>query len=811
MPSIERGRGFGSVLVRLLGVVIALIGLTLTIGGGQLIMLGGSPYYLIVGLLMILSGGLLALLRATGAWLYILIFIGTVLWALWEVGLNGWALVPRVIAPLVLLILVVLSFPALKREGGGGKLALTGLGLIVVLGLISGVVVAQANKAQVQSPVPAAGQGGIGDPALIKTGADWPAYGGADSAQRYSPLTQINKDNVKGLKRAWTFRTGDLPGERWGAETTPLKIADTLYLCSARNRLFALDAVTGKQKWTYDPKVADDQIPYTAACRGVAYYATPNVDAAQPCATRIIEGTLDGRLVAVDARTGAPCAGFGANGAVSIKTGMGNPYPGMVSITSAPVIVRGVVVTGHQVLDGQKRWNASGVIQGFDAVTGQLRFAWDMMRPDITTLPPAGQTYTPGTPNMWTTATADEALGLVFLPMGNSAADYYSGLRRPAENEYSTSLVALDVTTGKPRWHFQTVRKDVWDYDLGSQATLVDMPGGVPAVILPSKQGDLYILDRRTGQPLHKVEERRVPQGGVEPSQRSPTQPFSLFHTLRKPDLTERDMWGMSPIDQMFCRIQFRQAAYEGYFTPPTADRHYIQYPGYNGGSDWGGVAVDPARGVIVANYNDMPNHNRLVPRAEADRLGWFSRDDPRYIEREKAAANRGGNLSKSKAEGAGDPQAGVPYAIDVNAGWRVKATGLLCKQPPYGGLRIIDLKTGRTLWDRPFGTARKNGPFGIPSMLPVEIGTPNNGGSAVTAGGLIFIAAATDDLIRAIDIETGKTVWSDVLPAGGQANPMIYEQNGRQYLVIVAAGHHFMETPEGDYVIAYALPEGRS
>jgi quinoprotein glucose dehydrogenase len=196
------------------------------------------------------------------------------------------------------------------------------------------------------------------------------------------------------------------------------------------------------------------------------------------------------------------------------------------------------------------------------------------------------------------------------------------------------------------------------------------------------------------------------------------------------------------------------------------------------------------------------------VPRAEADRRGWFPRDDPRYIAREKEAANRGGSLSKSKAEGAGDPQMGVPYAIDVNAGWRVKFTGLLCKQPPYGGMRAVDLKSGRTLWDRPFGTARKNGPFGIPSMLPLEIGTPNNGGSAVTAGGLIFIAAATDDLIRAIDIETGKTVWSDVLPAGGQANPMIYEQNGRQYLVIMAGGHHFMETPRGDYVIAYALPE---
>ncbi|WP_242913064.1 membrane-bound PQQ-dependent dehydrogenase, glucose/quinate/shikimate family [Brevundimonas pishanensis] len=810
MASIEKGRGIGASLTRILGVVIGLIGLTLVIGGAQLMMIGGSAYYLVTGILMVLSGLLMVMLRLSGALLYTLVVLGTILWAVWEVGLNGWALVPRVIAPMVLLFFVILSMGALKRDGGGRLVRMGLAGWVLVL-LVGGGVVVANNRAGVMNPVPSAGQSLVGDPAMAKVGSDWPAWGGSDSAQRYSPLSQITRENVKDLKRAWTFRTGDLPQERWGAETTPLKIGDTLYLCSARNKLFAVDAATGRQKWTYDPRVSDEQIPYTAACRGVTYYAVPNADAAQPCATRIIEGTLDGRLVAVDARTGTPCQDFGTNGAVSIKHGMGDPYPGMVSITSAPVIVRGIVVTGHQVLDGQKRWNASGVIQGFDAVTGQLRFAWDMMRPDITTLPPTGETYTPGTPNMWTTATADEALGLVFLPMGNSAADYYSGERRPAENEYSTSLVALDVTTGKPRWHFQTVHKDVWDYDLGSQATLVDMPVGgqtVPAVILPSKQGDIYVLDRRTGQPLHEVENIKVPQGGVEPAQRTPTQPTSKFHTLRKPDLTERDMWGMSPIDQMYCRIQYRQSAYEGFFTPPTADKYWIQYPGYNGGSDWGGIAIDPVRGVIVANYNDMPNHNRLVPRAKADELGWFPRDDPRYIEREKEAANRGGSLTKSKAEGAGDPQIGVPYAIDVNAGWRVKFTGLLCKQPPYGGIRTIDLRTGKTLWDRAFGTARKNGPFGIPSMLPVEIGTPNNGGSVVTAGGLIFIAAATDDLIRAIDIETGKTVWQDVLPAGGQANPMIYEENGRQYLVIMAGGHHFMETPRGDYVIAYALPQ---
>ncbi len=821
--------------------LLALIGLVLTIGGVWLLSLGGSVYYLLAGLGLIASGVMLWRLKLLGAWIYIAVFVLTVLWALWEVGLNGWALVPRVVAPAMLLVLVIASFPVLDTRRGG-RLALGGAAVFVVGALIAGVVIAQANRPTEPAAVRTAALSASADPALRDAGADWPAYAGTNSARRYSPLNQIDRENVGQLERVWTFRTGDIPEDKWGAETTPLKVGDTIYLCSARNILIALDARTGEQRWRYDPEVSDEWIPYTAACRGVAYHEAggsasggrtaaddPRIAVTAPtpvpadatvaerpvtpapagaaCAARIIEGTLDGRLIAVDARTGRPCPGFGTNGAVDIKVGMGRVIPGMVSMTSAPTIVRGVVVTGHQVLDGQYNEAPSGVIQGFDAVTGEHLWAWDMTRPDLTGRPPEGQTFTRGTPNMWTTASADEELGLVYLPMGNSAADYYSADRSAAENRYATSLVAIDVTTGQPAWHFQTVHKDVWDYDLGSQATLIDYPtaaGAVPALILPSKQGDLYILDRRTGRPLTSVEERPVPRGGVEPRERTPTQPFSRFHTLAKRELTERDMWGMSPIDQMICRIGFRQAAYDGIYTPPTTDRRWIQYPGYNGGSDWGGVAVDPQRGWIIANYNDMPNYNRLVPREVANEKGWFPRGDPRL--KDQKPGSRGG--VPEGAEGAGDPQWGVPYAIDVNAGWRMKSTGMLCKQPPYGGIRAIDIRTGRTVWDRPLGTARKNGPFGIPSMLPLTIGTPNNGGSVVTAGGLIFIAAATDDLIRAIDIETGETVWSDVLPAGGQAGPMVYEQDGRQYLVIMAGGHHFMETPAGDYVIAYALPE---
>lgn len=779
-----------------LGAVLLVTGAILLLGGVRLMTLGGSWYYAIAGALLVWAGLLIMQRRILGAWIYGAAFLLTLVWALWEVGLQGWPLVPRVVGPIVLLVLVVLALPVLE-PGRGGRWRWFGLAGVAVLVLVGGFAIGQANRPDPAGVLPNASLA-MSDPSLLSIGADWPAYAGTDAARRYSPLTQITPENVGQLERAWVYRTGDLPEERWGAETTPLKIGDTVFLCTARNILIALDAASGEERWRYDPRVPDENIPYTAACRGVVYYATPGANSNEPCARRIIEGTLDARLIAVDARTGQPCPQFGENGAVDITIGMGDVSPGMVSITSPPVVVRGVIVTGHQVLDGQYRWAPSGVIQGFDVVTGDSRWAWDMVRPDRSGQPPQGENFTRGTPNMWTIATGDEELGMVYLPMGNSAADYWSASRRPQENTYATSLVALDASTGRPVWHFQTVHIDVWDYDLGSQATLVDFPsnnGVVPAVILTSKQGDIYILDRRTGQPLHGVEEREVPQGGLEPWMRSRTQPFSRYHTLAQPDLTERDMWGMSLIDQMFCRIQFRRATYDGIYTPPTTSTHWIQYPGYNGGQDWGGIAVDPNRGVIIANYNDMPNHNRLVPRDEAEARGWAPRDQA-----------RGGSMGGG-AEGAGDPQIGVPFAIQVNAGWRVPGTGLLCKEPPYGGIRAIDLRTGRTIWDRPLGQARRNGPWGIPSMLPISIGTPNNGGPVVTASGLIFIAATTDNLIRAIDMRTGNVVWRDVLPAGGQATPMVYEANGRQYVVLMTGGHHFMETPRGDQVIAYALP----
>ncbi|MBZ5876863.1 membrane-bound PQQ-dependent dehydrogenase, glucose/quinate/shikimate family [Chromohalobacter israelensis] len=805
-------RGAGGLFAKLVGIIVALVGLALGGGGLYLAVLGGSWYYLIAGALMLVSGIQLLRGRMSGAWLYGLAFVGTLIWAAWESGLNYWRWIPRLDVALILAILVALIMPTLK--GGPSRKASLSVAGVLCLGLIVAGALAFVPRGYQQfAEVPAAAEStlatDVGDaqPADTPDAGDWVAYGRDSAATRYSPLDQVTPENVGDLEVAWQYRTGDLLDHRWGAETTPLKVGDDVFLCTSRNILISLDAASGEENWRYDPQVSEDAIPYTAACRGVTYYEVPDerldeladTDGdTQHCRARIISGTLDGRMLEVDAATGEPCTGFGDDGQVDIKENMGETPDGYVSINSAPVVVRDVVVTGHQVLDGQRRYPPSGVIKGFDAVTGELEWAWDAARPDRSEPLSGDETYTRGSPNMWTTAAGDSKLGLVYLPMANSAADYWSSSRTPEENEWASSMVALNVETGLPEWHFQTAHKDVWDYDPGSQPTLIDFPtdeGEVPALVMPTKQGEIYVFNRETGELLGGgAEERPVPQGGAEPEERSKTQPFSNYATLRQPDIDEKDMWGMSPFDQLFCRIQYQQASWKGMYTPPTADQPWIQYTGYNGGSDWGSVAIDPRRGVMIANYNDMPNYNELVPRAVADAKGWKPR--------EELESDSGG------AEGAGDPQANTPYAINVNAGWRVPYTGLLCKQPPYGHIRAIELASGDTLWDRPLGTARANGPWGIRSGLPIDIGTPNNGGSVVTAGGLIFIAAATDDLIRAIDIESGETVWQAPLPAGGQANPMVYEANGRQYLVIVATGHHFMQTPSGDYVIAYALPD---
>jgi len=781
---------------------IGLFGLAMLVGGVKLIAVGGSWYYGLAGLGLAVAAVLLLRRRRAGQALMTLVWAASLAWALWEVGFNGWGLVPRVVGVTVLFLLALAMSPALAaqpvRFGGAQKGGLMlGIATLAGLGFLLGHEV-----------LPDAGPGDAlasNAPPAGAAAGDWPYYGGDASARRYSALAQITPANVGRLERAFVFHTGDLPakGERYSPANTPLKIGGDLLMCSAKNILIAADAATGKEKWRYDPKVPSEAIPHAAVCRGVAVYTAPALPIGAACKSRVVTTTLDGRIVAVDQRDGKPCAGFGTNGQVDLWKDLGPKVPGWYAPTAAPTVVRGIIVVGGQVRDGQDEDAPSGVIRGYDAVSGALAWAWDLGNPDNIHGPQAGKTYTRGTPNMWATAVGDEKLGLVYLPVSNSSIDYYGGNRSALEDRYSDSLVAVDVSTGRDVWHYQVMHHDLWDYDLGSQPSLLDYPGKdgkpVAAILLPTKQGDMYIFDRTTGQPLTPIGSVKAPTlGSVEPGAIAATQPVSGWHTLRKAPKLESDMWGFSPLDQLMCRIQFRQSNYAGYLTPPSSERPWIQYPGYNGGSDWGSVAIDPVRRLLVANYNDIPNRSQLIPRATANKMGV----QPIYASKTANAAAAG------KGEGGASvyPQVHAPYAISVNAGWRNIGTGVPCTAPPYGGIRAVSLDTGKTVWDGPLGTARRNGPFGIPSYIPFNIGLPNNGGAVVTAGGLVFIGAATDNLFRAIDIRTGRTLWQDVLPAGGQANPISYEVNGEQYVLIAATGHAFMETGNSDAIIAYKL-----
>ena len=804
---------------RLLTLLLALFGIFMVIGGVWLIRLGGNWYYAIGGVLSLGSAVTLSRRAPVATVWFGVLFVLTLVWTIIESGTDYWRWVPRFALVLIFAIAWSLLLPTLHATlSRTMKFAVPAV--LVLAFVIAGGLAFVPQSVTDASNVPVgtdnlfdADTGGGTAGGIAST--DWPAYGGNQAATRYSAATQITSANVKNLAVAWTAEAGDVPKDgRWGVQNTPLKIGKILYVCGYLNKVVALDAATGQQRWKFDPGITPEAVPYTPSCRSMGYYVDPASGVAanrahtasgtapragMACDRRIIVGTLDARVIELDAQTGLRCQDFGQNGEISISVDMGKVYKGYVSITSPPVVIRDTVVVGHTTVDGQRAFGPAGVTKAYNVKTGELKWAWDAADPNHPKPRKGDDLYERGSPDVWTSFTGDDKLGVVFLPMGNASGDYYSSSRTADELKYSLSLTALDIDTGMPRWTFQNTHNDIWDYDAGSPPTLVDYPQAdgtkVPAIIFPTKNGEFYVLNRATGKSLFGVEERPVPQGGFEPAARSKTQPFSLFNSLAKPDLTPESTWGITPLDQLVCRIQFAQADYRGKFTPISLDKPMIDYPGYNGGSDWGGVAFDPARGLIIANYNDMANYSRLVSRKDADRMGWKAKDvinDP---------------AADAKAEGAGDPQKGLPVAVKVNAGWQLPFTGMLCKEPPYGGIRAIDIRDGRTVWDRPLGTARENGPFGLPTGLPINIGTPNNGGSVVTKGGLIFIAAATDNLIRAIDITTGKTIWSAPLPAGGQANPIVYEQDGREFVVITATGHHFMHTPRGNFVVAYALP----
>ncbi|AEQ97585.1 glucose/quinate/shikimate family membrane-bound PQQ-dependent dehydrogenase [Xanthomonas oryzae] len=798
-------------------VVIAVLGAVLAYEGGRLVAVGGSWYYLIAGIALFLAGVLLALGKRAGLWLFGATLAGTIAWALWEVGLDGWGLLPR-LAMISLLGFVLLPFWGVARRrmsplSGLGYALVTGVLPILGAGLIlwpllmpRNVELADTSKLPADNVTPFS-RGTVPSPDGNVAGnhdaSNWTSYAGSNLSNHYTPGAQITPDNVKNLKVAWELHTGDLKPKDsklgYAFQNTPLKIGDLLYICTPTQKVIAVEAANGKERWRFDPQTNPKAMAGVAAttCRGVSYYQAPEGTA--ECPTRIFWPMVDGRLGALDAQTGKLCTSFGNNGYVDLNAGTGNTKPGFVGPTSPPMVMRGVVIqpTG-QVRDGQEGDAPSGVVRGFDALTGQLRWAWDLGNPAITAEPPAGQTYTRSTPNVWSLMSADDELGLVYLPTGNASGDFFGKGRTPQDEEYTASLVAVDAATGKERWHFRTVNHDLWDYDIGPQPNLVDWPvagGGTrPAVIQATKSGQVFVLDRATGTPLMPVKQIPVPQGTDHGDWTAATQPISpgMPNTVGAPSrefetIIESDAWGMTPFDQLACRIQFKQLRYEGMFTPPTL-QGALAFTGNHGGINWGGVSVDLQRGIMVMNSNRLPYTLQVYTREKMNELGVVSVFD-----------------GKSKTPGY-MAQKGLAYGARKEP-W-MSPLNTPCVAPPWGYIAGVDLRTQQVIWRRPLGTGYDQGPMGIPSKTKFEIGTPNNSGSLATAGGVTFIGASLDDFMRGFDTRTGKQVWETRVPAGPQAAPMSYTINGKQYIVAAVGGHDRMETKLGDSVIAWALPD---
>ena len=785
--------------VKIFAIVLTIFALPIVFGGIYLLALGGSWYYVLSGLALIVSGVLLFKNKLLGAKIFGFVFVATLLWTLYETAARFWGWVPRMAIFAAFAFFLTLLLPKMAH-GVSKKLSYSLTSFIVVCFIIAGVV-AFIPQYSVSSGKELQGAlaGTMNDP--TQSDSDWKYYGRDSNATRYSPLKQINADNVSKLEVAWTYHTGDLPPKgkdnKWAAEHTPIKVGNGLYVCSATNNISRIDPATGKEVWKFKSGVKYESVPYTAACRGLTYYESKVIPTGQTCHTRILVGTLDMRLIAVDTETGKVCEDFGTHGQTNLNKGMGPVTPGFVSVTSPVVVVNGTVITNQEVRDNQRRFTPSGVIRGYDAETGQFKWAWDMKRPNDKGEPAPGQEYSRGTPNSWASMVGDDQLGLVYIPMGNSGGDHFAGSRTPEEENVNSSMVALDAKTGDLRWRFQTVHRDAWDQDLGSQATLMNYPDNtgksVPAMLIPTKMGQTFLLNRVTGQLLSRVEEKSVPTtGGVPDDPRSPTQPFSVeIPRLGFEDLNETKMWGLTPIDQMICRIKYRRADYQGKYTPPSLDKPWIMYPGNNGGSDWGSYAYDASHGVMIANWNNNPMYAQLMTRKEADAIGLKSIDAKDY----------------KPVGGIGRPMAETPYGVKITA-FLSPLTNMLCSEPPYGMITAIDLHTKEVLWQHPLGSAERNGPWDLPTHMPIQIGLPNNGGPIITAGNVIFVAATTDNKIRALNLKTGKELWSAKLPAGGQATPMTYSMNGEQYLVIMAGGHHFMRTGVSDALVAFKLPK---
>jgi len=780
-------------LVFVVAFLLGLAGLALVAGGFLLLTLGGSAYYLVAGLAMFISAVMLVLRSPWALLLYALLVVGTLAWAVAEIGLDWWQLVPR--GDVVFVFGVLLSLPwvfrSLTRASPvplrTGVMALAASLVLAAIVGIAALVTPDGNE----WTHGLAWRGGPAPASLAAQDGDWPAYGGTSAGQRFSPLAQITPANVGRLERVWTFHTGDhpRPGDpnEFTNEVTPIEVGDTLYTCTPHDIVYALDPETGAVRWKYDPRIRVSPNLQHLTCRGVSYARVAGAD----CPERIFLATNDARLIALDPRTGRLCQGFGKAGQLDLWAGMPHVQDGWYQLTSPPLVTRGKVVLAGAIYDNAAVTMPSGVIRAFDAATGRLVWNFDPGNPTDTAPIAPGQSYVPSTPNSWSMSAADDALGLIYVPMGNGAIDQWGGNRSPETERYTATILALDADTGKERWHFQTVHHDLWDMDVPAQPALVDLDipgkGRVPALVQSTKTGNIFVLDRRTGQPLLPVVEKPVPGGPAPGDHLSPTQPFSAASFFPRVPIREKDMWGVTPFDQLACRLGFRHLRYDGPFTPPSLQGSIV-FPGNFGVMDWGGMAIDPIRQVAFAHPNYMAFVDKLVPQEK--------------IKRETRGPSGGSDL-KGQEEGL-NPNRGAPFAVLLNP--FLSEVGLPCQAPPWGYVAGMDLRTGKVAWHRINGTIRDESPL----PLPIRMGVPSLGGPMVTRGGVAFLGSTLDYYLRAYDMRTGKTLWRSRLSAGAQASPMSYWSNasGRQFVVVMAGGHRSLGTQLGDELVAYALPK---
>ncbi|WP_277372787.1 membrane-bound PQQ-dependent dehydrogenase, glucose/quinate/shikimate family [Pseudomonas sp. AA-38] len=786
--------------VRVTAWVAGILGVLMALGGAYLAWLGGSWYYLLAGLGLLAVAVLILQGRRAGLWLYALLLLASLAWAIYEVRFDWWQLAPRIDLWCVLGLWLLL--PWINRHIAPGRSWRDGASVLLGLGLLAGAGMAGYSLTQDYHRLAGSFEAErMAAPPGEPSARDWTAYGGSAQGDRYSSAAQITPDNVGRLKKAWEFHTGDLPGEgdpsELTNEVTPLKIGDNLFICTPHSIAIAVDADTGKERWRFDPAINRQAEYYQhMTCRGLAYhdaaaYAADKPDAvaaagsaAPPrCTQRLFLPTNDATLYALDLYDGKPCEDFGEGGKVDLKVGLGDDALGVYLPTSPPVVTEHLVIVGGSITDNGSVDSPGGVIRAYDVNSGELVWNFDPGRPDATEPLPAGETYVRSTPNSWTIATADEALGLVYIPMGNQTPDQWAVQRSPEAERFTATLVALDLATGKVRWELRTVNHDLWDRDLPSQPTLVDIQGPdgpVPAIIQPTKRGDLYVLDRRNGQPIVPVSEHPVPQGTVEGDFTAPTQPASKLSYAPQEPLRERDMWGGTPFDQLACRIQFHRLRYEGDFTPPSEQGSLI-YPGNVGVFNWPSVAVDPQRQILFGAPNYLAFVSRLVKREGGD---------------EQAVA--GGS------EHGLQPNRGAPYMVSLKP--FLSLLGLPCQAPPWGYVTAVDLRSMDKVWQHKNGTSRDSAPLGI----PLTVGVPNLGGPLITGGGLGFLSGTLDYYLRAYDMHTGEELWKDRLPAGGQATPISYVsgKTGKQYVVVMAGGHGSFGTRMGDSLVAWTLED---